>query len=509
MRFLYLSMFLTFATITFAQKGKVERAHNEYKKFNFDLAAQLYLETVEKVEDPTIKINLANIYRLKSQNKEAEYWYSQVMELSECKPIYMLYYSLVLRKNGNCELAKQWIEKYEAIVPFDPRGIPLSWDCDTFMSSISFCENCYQVKNISINTKWDDYSPVLFGEGIVFISKREMDKSIQRGGGWSKSPFWEVFYTQIDTLDYFNHEYLYHPHPKEFEWRRNTKYNDGPIAFSKNQSKIIISRNNFYDSDTDEEYSRLKIFLGDFASNKTNNIQGLPFNSDEYSTAYGVFGKNDNILFFSSDMPGGFGGMDLYYSIQEEEQWGPPINLGPVVNDEKDQIYPFYHPVSNKLYFTSDGHDGFGGLDIYYTETNNDYYSKPVNLGKMVNSPKDDFSIYWNEAGDFGYFTSNREGGKGSNDIYSIKKNAATATLNVIDKSNSKPISKVIVKIENEEQLLFTNENGQVILDLPFDDCFIIELEHEKYEHTRIQICTKKTKMRQVLEVSAEMKEKE
>ena len=506
MRFFYLLIILIVSNHCLAQVSKLQIADEAYHNFDYKKAIPLYLDFLDKKDNSKAVIKLAECYRKTNKWKEAEYWYAKVVEQSDVKPIYMLYYAKALYANHKCKLAKEWLEKYKETEPNENRSYtPIRWECDTVTFHQNHCSSCYELNTVPVNTKQDECSPVLYREGLLFVTFLEKEDQIIRGDSWTDHPFLQPFYTEIDTLDQLSHEYLYDRKPVKII-QMSTKYHDGPIAFSKDFSKIILTRNNYFSQD-DESVTRLKIFTAEVKEKKIVNLTGLPFNSDEYSVAHGTFGKGDR-MYFSSDMPGGFGGMDLYYTDYENEQWGPLINLGPKVNTEKHDVFPFYHEATDKLYFASDGHAGFGALDIYYTQLSDHLYSKPVNLGQPINSNQDDFSMHWNETGDFGFLTSNRAGGKGGDDIYSIRKEAAQVVVTIKDKATSEPIEDVKVKIKGETLSLHSDKNGQIKLDLPFDDCIIVEIEHYAYEPICTQICTKRTKYKQTVEVAVEINKK-
>jgi len=195
------------------------------------------------------------------------------------------------------------------------------------------------------------------------------------------------------------------------------------------------------------------------------------------------------MLFFSSDMPGGFGGMDLYMSEMENGRWGPPFNLGPQVNTEGNEVFPTTN-ASGKLHFSSDGHNGLGGLDVYYTQVLGVGVGTVVNVGFPINSTTDDFHLIYKDNG-FGYFTSNREGGQGGDDIYSFTKEAVEVDMYVFDKNTGLPISGAVVIDDCNGLPMKTNAQGHVIGDLALEKCCNYVATMEGYETSTTSGCSK------------------
>ncbi|MFK8101882.1 MAG: OmpA family protein, partial [Saprospiraceae bacterium] len=200
------------------------------------------------------------------------------------------------------------------------------------------------------------------------------------------------------------------------------------------------------------------------------------------------------VLYFASDMPGGFGGMDLYMSEKEDGSWGPPLNLGPTINTEGNEVFPYYHQ-DKKLYFSSDGQIGLGGLDIYFMEDKEDgEWGAIENLGYPINSISDDFSIIFNEEGTCGHFSSDREGGAGRDDIYSFKKVASPVEILVFDKETKEPIEGAEVLDDCTGETLTTDKEGKVRIDMRMNECCTFTASMATYMNNDEEGCTKDIK---------------
>jgi outer membrane protein OmpA-like peptidoglycan-associated protein len=261
----------------------------------------------------------------------------------------------------------------------------------------------------NINTEGLEFSPVLYENGLVFVSRNKNGLIDENTG----QTFFELFYSELDPNGI-------PAKAQNFSNELNSQLHEGPVTFNKKGNKIYFTRSNL-----DKGIRRadkkgrvgLKIyeaFRGDF---DWENIVELPFNDDEYSCMHPSLSADETKLFFSSNMPGGYGGMDLYFVEKFNDKWSKPINLGPDINTSRNEVFPFIHE-SGSLFFASDGHDGLGGLDIFMINVLGRRWGKVINLGQPFNSDKDDLGLILDIRGTQGYLTSNREGGKGSDDIY-------------------------------------------------------------------------------------------
>ncbi len=491
---------LILTSTAFGQKGKLKRANSEYKQLNFQKAILYYLEILDKVENTDAKINLADCYRKVGNTPEAEYWYSQIVHLPDAKPVYKLYYAKSLQANGKCEQAKEWFVAYSKDVPDDWRGRLLAQTCDKDkLRQLSTSRSkFYEIEPLPFNTKLDDFGPAIYKNGLVFASERDEGSWKKRTHTWTGNPFLELFMTEVDTLDADNFEFTYEKKPSKFEGKLNSKYHDGPICFSRDYKKVFFTRNNIFEGQTnrdDDGIVRLKIFTGERINGDWGELQGFPFNSDEYSVAHPAVTPDGNTMYFASDMPGGFGGMDLYVTYHDNGQWSPPTNLGPRINTEGNEIFPSYH-VSGKLYFSSDGQLGLGGLDIYYVADlgGGNKFGPIINMGGPVNSTADDFGAVLNDNETFGYFASDREGGVGNDDIYSFKLNIVDVDILVFDERTGDPIPGATVYDACSEITFTTDANGIVTVQMPTKECCNFSASQGDYDDNNKEVCTKKNK---------------
>ncbi len=312
-----------------------------------------------------------------------------------------------------------------------------------------------------INTPSLEFSPAFYLNGLVFVSSRYKNGPIDERLG---ETFFELFYSDIDP----NGLPL---KPQALSLEINSQFHEGPVTFNKKGNQIFFTRNNQSSgvAHTDQKGKvGLKIYQAHKGLYDWENVVELPFNSDNYSCMHPTLSPDGTKLFFSSNMPGGYGGRDLYMSEKKGNIWSKPINLGPDINTEKNEAFPFFHE-SGVLFFTSDGHPGYGGLDMFMIDLSSRIWGKVTNLGKPFNTPQDDLGLILNEAGTRGYFSSNRDGGYGKDDIYLFEapeglrgleiKSKMNVVVSVYDASNSRRMPEAAIRIfEKSEDGLLANE---------------------------------------------------
>ncbi len=493
-------LFATFALLlfggsAFAQSGKLKRAKKEMAALNFRGAIQLYNEVLQKTDDAEAKINIAECYRRINDPENAEYWYGQVVRLPEAKPKHKLFYGQMLQRMGKCDLAKEWYEKYVADVPGDVRGQYLVKACDYEDELRTKSAGIYEISHMDFNSNLDDFSPAYYGDGIVFASERDKGTAIKRTHGWTGNPFLELYYLDAKPVGEECGNYMY-GRPEKFSKDLNSKYHDAAVAFNSDQSEIFFTRNNYSEGKvgkSDDGIIKLKIYSAKVkGKGDWDDLEGLPFNSDEYSVMHPTLNADGTKLYFSSDMPGGFGERDLYVAEKEDGRWGPAMNLGPTINTEGNEIFPFYHAGTKRLYFSSDGQVGLGGLDIYYIEEKEgDEWGPIENIGYPINTIADDFSIVFNEEGTCGYLASDREGGVGRDDVYSFRKVASPVQILVYDENTREPIEGADVLNACTGDSLVTGPDGIVTIDMKMNLCCTFTASKEEYNQNSAEGCTK------------------
>lgn len=310
-------------------------------------------------------------------------------------------------------------------------------------------DNKITIRNAKeLNTEAKDFSPAFFQNGIVFVSGRAKHGAKDK----RKESFFELYFAPFDPVG--------DPaSPQKFSISINSALHEGPVAFSRDYKTIFFTRNNMRKGVQKADKSglvRLKIYEAQDGYPDWANERELPFNSDAYSCIHPSLSADGKHLFFASDMPGGEGGFDIWVSERSPSGWGAPRNLGPHVNSEKNEIFP-HVTLSGALYFASDGHNTMGGLDIFVSDNAISAPTEWINLGSPFNTEADDFAIIWDDDGKNGYFTSNRKGGFGKDDIYRFtiekgieglaKPKSLRSEISVVDAKTGQPIQGASIRI--------------------------------------------------------------
>jgi len=392
-----------------------------------------------------------NAYRLNGEAELAEYWYSKFINKSK-NPEDKLHYAEVLQSTGKCEDAIRWFNEYQKEANSDREFIS---DCSE-LSTFKKHENV-AVENLkAVNTKHLDYSAVSHDGGVVFTSTRGVQKIRKVTDSWTKSNFSDVFFAKMN--DEGKVENI-----TPIQGGINKKYHDGVTSISKSGTLMFFSRNNKKKKKKNQSIN-LKIYSSIFVDGMWTNATELDINGDDFATCHPSLSADGKLLYFASDRPGGFGGMDIYVCEEKGGKWTNPQNLGPTVNSSGNDIFPFVNE-EGILFFSSNGHKGMGGLDVFYAEKASMYdetsWNVRSNIGTPFNTKKDDFGFYANEKMTKGFLTSNRFGGKGGDDIYTWKSNddeplelteTKTSSLIVVNAEDKAAMRNVMVTIEDMDE---------------------------------------------------------
>lgn len=436
----FLYCLLLLATNSWAQKDAKIQADKAYDRLSYLKAADLYQQLGESGLDEMAKIRLADSYRLNGDTESAEYWYAQGMQ-ADTPPEDLLHYAQVLQSNGKCEIALDWYNQYRLLVG-EAHLLPRAavTDCANL---IFLPKQQVAVTNLQqLNSAHLDYSPVPYKGGVVFTSTRGNDADAIEDT-WTKDNFSDLFFAKKIGDQSFTEAKL-------LAGNINGDFHDGTATFNKMGTVMYFARNNDKGRNK-HNIVDLKIYSATLNNKKWGNVIELPFNEEEFATCHPTLSADGSTLYFSSNRLGGLGGMDLYKSTRSGSYWSVPENLGAAINTAGNEIFPFIDQ-TGMLYFASNGLPGVGGLDIYQTYLANGEWTIPENLGEPINSGKDDFGYSKLDNGTAGYFTSNRAGGLGSDDIYYWSGNLPPAPnrqniITIVDEISNDRISDAMVTI--------------------------------------------------------------
>ena len=292
--------------------------------------------------------------------------------------------------------------------------------------------------------------------------------------------------------------------PKEFSVNITTRYHEGPVSFSKNGNRIFFTRNNYQNGQKQTNRkgdTLLKIYTAVRNGDDWTSIKELPFNVDDYDQCHPTLSADGKVLIFSSNREGGYGGMDLYKSEFVNGQWSTPMNLGPQINTSQNEVFPYLHE-DGKLYFASNGHGGYGGLDVLFAKKMNSTWGSPNNIGSPINSLDDDFGYILEPSGQAGYFSSSRRKGLGKDDIYRFSINTTQVNQpkevftekgvrkiiagKISDGASGNHLEKVKVSLLNratgQKMTTLTDDKGDFAFrSTPLSDGFVVQVSKEGY----------------------------
>ena len=335
------------------------------------------------------------------------------------------------------------------------------------------------VSSFKYNTKKSEMNPSIIGNKLFFSALKGYDSLAVK----KNTKYYDLFVCELDDK---NNVSSY-----RIASDKNSKYHDGSLWYDNVYKRYFISRSNvmldksFNHFIQTKKVNELKILIYDENLNLLADSLQLPFLSDLYSVSHPSLNSSGDSLYFSSNMPGGFGASDIYLSTYMNGKWSDPKNLGDSINTKKAELFPYYHK-NKELFFSSDRKGGVGGLDIYSSINTNNEYSK-AELVENINTKYDDFSLVISENNSFGFFTSNRKGGVGSDDIYSleIKNLFDTYKAVTIDDNTEDNIASAKLRILSSDNTLVSSlvsdNKGQVKFDLPNRGQFRVLVNKENY----------------------------
>ncbi|KPM31788.1 OmpA/MotB domain-containing protein [Croceitalea dokdonensis DOKDO 023] len=506
--FLFLS---TLPSVLFAQERVINRANDKYEEYSFKPAIDIYKKVYEKgFESPDLLKRLGNAYYFNAEYKEAAPIYKLLLDKydSIITPDYVFRYAQALKTIGEYEEARSAMERFAKLTNDTALVKRLSED---YLKVIEENSGRYDLQNFPYNSKYSDFAPSFYKEGLIFSSDRDTGNFARYRHTWNAKDFLDLYKVDVQGLsenkvfkidaletatqnaDLTETETERLPKKKN---RINSRFHESTSVVTKDGKTMYFTRNNFLDGKKYKDEAgttRLKIYQATMIDGTWTNITELPFNSDSYSVAHPALSPDEKMLYFASDMPGSFGESDIFkVQIMGDGTFGTPVNLGATINTNARETFPF---VTQKdiLYFASDGHLGLGGLDVFATKIAFDEYDQPVvNVGKPINSPYDDFTFIIDEETSEGYFASNRLDGMGEDDIYAFKETSPLrldcrqqVTGTVRDRISNELLVSAKVNIIDENNMevnsVMTNEKGEYILELDCNQGNFVRASMEGY----------------------------
>lgn len=398
---------------THAQKSDKEALADKYfDQFSYVKAINQY-ESLRNISIQGLR-NLALAYRRTNQLEKSRQTFEKFMDSIEVNSEDIFDYATILRMNGDYDESLKWLDKFIRAKPDDNRA-KIFARSSIIIPQLLKDEGRYNITHLGINTNDQEFGTAYYMNNVVFASTREGVNIIKRIYNWNERPFLNLYISELnDDMELRR--------PKQFRKQLNKKLHEGPAAFTSDGLFMALTRNNYEEKSSDRS---IKFEIYFYKRNQKGDWeldQPFKLNNKEYNVGHAWLSSDGTIMYFSSDMPGGYGGSDIYRITRtSDNNWGDAINLGPSINTESDEMFPFYHEQMGVLFFSSNGHIGLGGLDIYFSpDMGSGKFQQVTNAGTPLNTRFDDFSLIIDENMKRGYFSSNREGGKGDDDIYAL-----------------------------------------------------------------------------------------
>lgn len=499
-RNIILVVFIQLALVLSITGQNVKKASKRALSYEYSEAIPVLEKIIKKNKkgkDEAIVL-LADCYRLMNDEANAAEYYALAIQQEGIAPINYYYYGQALRTLGRYDEAKKQFSTYAGLAADDPKGAIMATYCEDINEWIDLPVQHEAMNVVSLNSAYADFSPYFYRHGVVITSDRPDGYKSNATYEWTGKPYLGLEFGRLNGV--VSAVDLIYSEPELFSEDLNDNYHDGTVTFSPDGNTIYFTRTvQERVPKDDERFSTyyLKIYSSTFDGDEWSKPEEFFLNSTEYSVGHPALSPDGNCLFFASDMPDGHGGTDIYVCKKEGEGWSAPLNLGPTVNTAFNEMFP-YMDEEKTLFFSSEGHLGYGGLDLFYVNKTDEDWTEPQNMMADVNSSYDDFGISINADLGTGLFSSNRPGGLGLDDIYAFELSPKMLMIcgNVVDPDNN-PIPGATVfflnETKNEVLILKTDSAGVYCTEVTsetdytilakktmfMDDCTLLGIDQE------------------------------
>lgn len=506
-----LSLLLCFTTV-FSQ-SKLKKADKLFKELAYMDAAKVYDEYLENEKKPSIQTlkHAGDAYYHIDDNRNALKWYQKLYDIqgNTMSDDYFLKYIQsmkgVMDYDKADKLTREYLTKKD-----DKNQIERYLYQFKYNDSLSKTKPLYTLKNLDINTNKSEFGTAFYGTQIIFASTKDTTKLTTNLYKWNNQPFLNLYVGERNVNDgniYNDNLFL-----------KNvmTKYHEATATFSADLKTVYYTTNIVVNKKLTLDESRTNnfhIIRGQIEEGKLIKPESVFFNSKNYSNGHPSLSEDGRWLFFASDMPGGFGETDLYVvQIAEDGTMGTPQNLRPTINTIGNELFPYFK--NGILYFSSDGHYGWGDLDVYQsTFLGKLKFTTPKNLGSPINSNKDDFAYIVDSTDTFGYVSSNRALGKGDDDIYYFTKTKPECNQTISGKVTNVKSKAIIADASITVYDVFgtlilttkTNSDGTYNFIFPCNTKVKIVASKANHSNEEKQVETKKVDKDEIKDINFEL----
>ncbi|MXV50834.1 OmpA family protein [Pedobacter sp. HMF7647] len=492
----------------------IEKANKYFEKYDYKFALQIYEKIYAKKPNLSVAEKIADCYRFINDSEKAEQAYAKVLTFPGFDPINYKHYADALKQNGKYTEAKQSYLKFLGFVPSQSKEIlKMANACDAAKTISENPREDVKIENAqNLNSDNSDFSPVVSGQSLFFVSDRWFAQSSDNKDkkdvyGWTGNPYLKLYQTtasgEIGAIT---------PMPPPV----NDKYHNGPAIFTAKGDTVYFTRTEMIpkkDRSGRLSVGKNAIYMAFKQGSDFSEPKIIIGNGRDYSVQHPAISPDGSILYFSSDMPGGLGGTDIYASRKNKNGgWDKPKNCGSNINTAQDEAFPVVKK-DGTFYFSTKGNVGMGGLDLFTAKGSYDKFDVAENMKAPFNSPKDDFGIWFNDDNS-GYISSNRNGGKGLDDIYrfSIAPKTPVFAIEglVVEKESGQPMAQVNISLINKtngkEEKLISDAAGKFHFNLEPGMDYVVRGDRDKYySRQEGKVSTKNLKESTVFEIKFEL----
>ncbi len=473
----------------------LQKADAYFDKMWYAKAAELYEEALSKGGDnyaPEVIQRAGDAYYFNTNMEQAYHWYNKLYDEygKEMSNDFLFKYAHSLKGIGKYNRAKRLMKLYNKRMNKEDIGISFLTkevkSAEVVLDEILNSEKQFDAKNLDINTKYSDFGATIIDSShVIYASAKESKEGKGKKYQWNNQPFLDLYEAHLNLKE----GELDSPTP--MSKKINTRYHEAAVTFNPDKTVMYFTRNNYGKKKLRRDkkgVNNLKIYMSHKEEGNWSEPVELPFNSDDYSAGHPALSPDGKKLYFISDMPGTIGDTDIFVvDVYDKNSFSEPKNLGPNINTEKKEMFPFIN--EENLYFASNGRIGLGGLDVYKASYDSEEgFEEPINMGIPINSNKDDFSFVIDQENDFGFFSSNRDGGKGDDDLYSFDKvgDQLIAVL-VTEKSTGNTLPNTLIELLDENGIVLeetiTKADGSALFDgLVADNKYTVRANHEEFK---------------------------
>ena len=460
-----------------AQNAATKKADKLFNRYEYVAAAEEYLKLVDNGKsDAYVYKQLADTYFNMFNTTEAARWYAKAVETDQDAETYYRY-AQMLKASGKYEESNKQMQKFATMAPNDQRAKTFK-ENPNYVPKLLDKQKAYDVKSLDISSDKSDFGAVLYDNQMYFTSARNGSR---KDYGWNEEPYLDIYKADYNIDGTITNAATVS--------ELNSKYHDGPLTISTDGNTVYFASDSFRESSFEKDkknnlkLGRNNLFVATKQNGKWGKAISLPFNSNDYSTSSPSLSRDGKTLYFSSDMPGSIGGGDIWkVGVNPDGTFGTPENLGAKVNTEGNESFPFIADDNSSLFFASSGRQGLGGLDVFHIDLNKG--AQAINIGKPVNTEKDDFAFSFNKAKNLGFFSSNRNG---NDDIFLATPVCGVEVLTIVTNAKTGEIlANASVSIVDDKKNVIatktTNEKGEVSYDVECEKAYSIQASKDGFE---------------------------